>query len=143
LRKEAFVPYELKESPETIQLSVSAPNREELFQAALTGVLEAVYGAPIPEGTCEGRFVPVQAAGDDDDVLLAGLVEEALRAVQEEPGTLHPPRWLAFDVNRVTANLPVHTLESAARPLGIALAEVEPLEGGWNARLEFLRPKTD
>ena len=137
------MPYELKESPETIQLSVSAPNREELFQAALTGVLEATYGAPLPEGTCEGRFVPVQAAGDDDDVLLAGLVEEALRAVQEEPGTLHPPRWLAFDVNRATANLPVHTPGSAARPLEIVVAEVESLEGGWSARLELLPQKTD
>jgi hypothetical protein len=133
------VPYELKESPETIQLSVSAPNREELFQVALTGVLEATYGTPVPEGTSEGRFVPVQAAGDDDDVLLAGLVEEALRAVREEPGTLHPPRWLAFDVKRVTANLPVHTLKSAARPLEVALAEVGSHEGGWNARLELLR----
>ena len=105
------MPYELKESPETIQLSVSAPSREELFRDALTGVLAATYGAPLPEGTSEGRVVPLQAAGDDDDVLLAGLVEEALRAIQEEPGTLRPPRWLAFDVNRVTANLPVHALE--------------------------------
>ena len=69
------MPYELKESPETVQLSVSAPSREELFRAALTGVLAATYGAPLPEGTSEGRVVPVQAAGDDDDVLLAGLVE--------------------------------------------------------------------
>ena len=120
------MPYELKESPETIQLSVSAPSREELFRAALTGVLEAAYGAPLPEGASEGRVVPVQAAGDDDDVLLADLVDDALRAVREEPGTLRPPRWLAFDVKRVTANLPLHTPKSAARPLGGRAREVEP-----------------
>ena len=114
------MPYELKESPETVQLSVSAPGREELFRDALTGVLAATYGTPLPEGTSEGRVVPLQAAGDDDDVLLAGLVDEALRAIQEEPGTLHPPRWLAFDVNRVTANLPVQAPRAAARPLEIS-----------------------
>ena len=135
--------YELKESPETVQLSVSAPGREELFRDALTGVLEAIYGAPLPEGASEGRVVPLQAAGEDDDVLLAGLVEETLRAIQEEQGTLRPPRWLAFDVNRVTVNLPVHTLKSAARPLGVARAEVEHDEGGWTARLELLRPAID
>ena len=135
------MPYELKESPETIQLSVSAPNREELFRTALTTVLEATYGAPIPEGAAEGQVVPIQAAGDDDG-LLAGLVKEALRAVREEPGTLHPPRWLAFDVNRATANLPLHTPKSAARPLEIASAHVEFRDGGWNARLELHRPKT-
>jgi hypothetical protein len=137
------VPYELKESPETIQLSVSAPSREELFQAALTGVLAATYGSPLPEGASEGRVVPLQAAGDDDDVLLAGLVDEALRAVREEPGALHPPRWLAFDVNRVTANLPVHGLKSMSRPLEISCAEVESGEGGWTARLDLLLPVAD
>lgn len=134
------MPHELKESPETIQLSVSAPSREELFRAALTGVLEAIYGAPLPEGTSEGRVVPLQAAGDDDDVLLASLVDDALQASREETGTLRPPRWLAFDLKRVTANLPVHTLASAVRPLEIARAEVAHDEREWTARLELLRP---
>ena len=137
------MPYELKESPKELQLLVSAPSREELFRAALTGALEAAYGTPLPEGTTEGRVVPLQAAGDDDDVLLAGLVDEAFRAVHQEPGTLHPPRWLAFDVKRVTANLPVHSRESAARPLGISRAEVERAEGGWSARLELFRLQID
>lgn len=136
------MPNELKESPETIQLSVSAPNREELFRAALASVLEATYGAPIPEGAAEGQVVPIQAAGDDDG-LLAGLVKEALRAVQEEPGTLHPPRWLAFDVHRATANLPLHTPKSAARPLEILRATVGSGEEGWNARLELLPSAAD
>ncbi|HYN40969.1 MAG TPA: hypothetical protein VE129_04265 [Thermoanaerobaculia bacterium] len=132
--------YELKETPETIQLTVSAPGREELFRDALAGVLAATYGTPLPEGASEGRVVPLQAAGDDD-VLLAGLVDEALRAVREEPGTLQPPRWLAFDVNRVTANLPVQTPRAAARPLEVSRAEVESGAGGWTARLELLPPE--
>ena len=133
------MPYELKESPETIQLSVSAPGREELFRDALTGVLAAAYGTLLPEGMSEGRVVPLQAAGNDDDVLLAGVIDEALRAIREEPGVLHPPRWLAFDVNRVTANLPLQAPRAAARLLEISRAEVESGAGGWTARLE-LRP---
>lgn len=132
------MPYELKESPETIQLSVSAPNREELFQATLTGVLAATYGMPFPEGTSEGRVVPVQAAGDDDDLLLAGLVDEALRAIREEQGTLLPPRWLAFDVNRVTANLSLHPQKSSARRLEALRTRIETGEKEWTARLELL-----
>ncbi len=133
------MPYELKESPEMVQLSISASGREELFRDALTGVLEAAYGTPLPEGTSEGRVVPLQAAGEDDDVLLSGLLDEALRAVQEEPGTLHPPRWLAFDVHRVTANLPFQAPRVAARPLGISSVGVESASGEWTARLD-LRP---
>ena len=133
--------HELKEGPEMIQLSVNASSREDLFRDALTGVLEATYGTPLIEGASEGRVVPLQAAGDDDDLLLAGLVVEALRAAREEPGTLRPPRWLAFDVSRVTANLPVHPSRTAAHPLEIGLAEVESRQGGWTARLELRRPK--
>lgn len=135
------MPYELKESPETVQLSVSAPNREELFHTVLTGVLAATYGEPLPEGTSEGRVVPVQAAGDDDVVLLEGLVGEALRAIREEQGTLLPPRWLAFDVNRVTANLPLHPQKSSARGLEGCSTRVESGGKEWTAWLEFL-PRT-
>lgn len=137
------MPYELKESPETIQISVSAPSREELFQAALTGVLAATYGPPLPDEASEGQVVPIQAAGDDDEVLLAGLVGEALRAVREQQGTLLPPRWLAFDVNRVTANLPTQGLKAVARFLEISRAEVESGEGGWSARLDLLLQAAD
>lgn len=122
-----------------ILLAVSAPDREELFREALTGVLAATYGAPSAEGTSEGRVVPLQAAGYDDGVLLAGLVDEALRAIQEEPGRVHPPRWLAFDVNRVTANLPVESPRAASRPLEVSRAEVESGAGGWTARLGLLK----
>ena len=134
------MPHELKESPEAIELSVSASTREELFRAALTGVLEAAYGAGLPEGTYEGRVVPVQAAGDDDDVLLADLVDDALRAIREEAGTLHSPRWLAFDEKRVTATLPVHSPKAPSRALEVANVEIADGEGGPSARLELLKP---
>lgn len=137
------MPHELKESPEMVQLAVNASSRDELFRDALTGILEAAYGAPPPEGASEGRAVPIQAAGDDDGVLLAHLAEDALRAAREEAGTLQPPKWLAFDVNRVTANLPVHTLHSRARPLEFLRATVGSGGEGWNARLEFLPSRAD
>lgn len=136
------MPYELKESPETILLSVSASGREELFREALTGVLAATYGASLPEGTSQGRVVPLQAAGGDDSALLESLVEEALRAVQSEDGTLRPPRWLAFDVDRVTVNLPFQSPKAVSRPLGISSSEVEVGDGGWSARLELFSPGT-
>jgi hypothetical protein len=134
------VPYELKESTEAIELTVSATSREELFRAALAGALEAAYGAQVPEGSSEGRVVPVQAAGDTDDVLLAGLVDDALRATSEEAGTLRPPRWLAFDEKRVTATLPVHAPKAPASLLIVAKAEVSAGEGGPEALIELLRP---
>lgn len=136
------MPYEMKESPEAILLSVSASGREELFREAVTGVLAATYGTPLPEGASEGRIVPVQAAGDDDSSLLEGLLEEALRAIREEEGTLRPPRWLAFDVNRVTVNLPLQTPKAVSRPLGVASAEVEFGDGEWRARLELFSTGT-
>lgn len=132
------MPHELKESPEMIELTVSAPDREGTFRAALEGVLEAVYGAPLPEGEYQGNVVPVQAAGDDDDGLLEGLVEDALRAVREEPGTLGPPRWLAFDLERVTANLPLRSPKSPSRPLALATAAVSASADGFEARLELV-----
>ncbi len=134
------MPQEVKESPEAIQVSVGAPSREELFRAVLTAVLEAAYGGPPAESTSEGRVVPVQAAGEDDDVLLADLVDDTLRAIVEETGTLRPPRWLAFDEKRVTATLPVHSPGTASRPLQLASAEVAAGDGGWTARLELLLP---
>lgn len=131
--------HELTESPEAVQVSVSAPGREELFRAALEGVLEASYGAAASDGAYAGRVVPVQAAGGEDETLLAGLVDDTLRAIREEAGTLRPPRWLAFDERRVTANLPLHSPRSPSRELELSRAEVTESENGWTARLELLR----
>mgnify|MGYP001024942634 FL=1 len=131
------MPHEIKESPETIELTVSAPTREELFRESLAGVLEAACGAPLPGGAYEGQVVPVQAAGDDDDTLLAGLVDDTLRAVGAEPGSLQTPRWLVFDEKRVAATLPLHSPKLPARSLEIASVAVACGEDGWTARLEL------
>ena len=131
------MPHELKEGPESIELSATAPGREELFRAVLEAVLEAAYRGK-PEGRGDGRFVPVQAAGMDDEDLLAGLAEDLLRAVREEPGTLLPPRWLAFDERRVTANLPLLAPKAEARALVLADARLVPSESGLAARLELV-----
>ena len=134
------MPYELHTSPETIELSVSAPSREELFRAALAGVLEAAYGANPPEGTGVGRVVPVQASAGDDEALLVELLDDVLRAARDEKGTLQPPRWLAFDERRVTATLPVTLPGANARPIEASSAEIARGETGWTARVEFLPP---
>ena len=133
------MPHELKESPDSIELSVTAAGREELFRAALEGILAAAYTAAPEEGKGDGRVVPVQAAGADDEALLAGLAEDALRAVREEPGTLLPPRWLAFDEHRVTANLPLAGPKAEDRGLALAAASVEPAGDGQAARIELVR----
>lgn len=132
------MPHELKERPEMIELAVSAPDREGLFREALSGVLEAVYGAPLPGGDYEGFVVPVQAAGDDDEALLEGLVADTLRAAREEPGTLGPPRWLAFDVERVTANLPRSSPKAPSRRFAVAAVSVVAAGDGPEARLELV-----
>lgn len=132
------MPYELKPSPEMIELAVTAPDREALFRETLGGVLEASYGAPLPDGAYEGLVVPVQAAGDDDAALLEGLVEDTLRAVRGEPGTLGPPRWLAFDVKRVTATLPLRVPRASSRPLALGSAGVDTGTEGLSARIALL-----
>ena len=132
------MPYELRTNPDEIELLVSSPDREGLFRDALTGVLEAVYGAPLPEGKNEGQVVPVQASAGDDDALLVELVHDVLRAAREEGGALRTPRWFAFDERRVTANLPIHLPKVDVRPIQVSGAAVETGEGGWNARVELL-----
>ena len=134
------MPHELMMSPDEIELRVTSPDRESLFRDALTGVLEAVYGAPLPEGKNEGQVVPVQASAGDDDALLVELVHDVLRAAREKEGVLRPPRWLAFDERRVTANLPVHLPKGDVRPLQVSGAAVETDDRGWTARIELLLP---
>ncbi len=132
------MPHELKESTGAIELSVSAPDRPELFRSALEGILEAAYGPTPLDEASEGRVVPIQAAGDRDGDLLVRLAADALRAIREERGTLGAPKWLAFDEKRVTATLPVLARESSGRTLDVSSASVESGDKGWAARLELL-----
>lgn len=132
------MPHELRANTDEIELLVRSSDREGLIRDALAGVLEAVYGAPLPEERNVGQVVPVQASAGDDESLLVELVHDVLRAALEEGGALRPPRWLAFDDRRVTANLPVHLPRVDVRPLQVSGAAVETDDGGWVARIELL-----
>ena len=134
------MPHELQENVGAIDLTATAPDRAELFRAVLAGVLDAVYGASPAPGGYEGRVVPVQAAGDDDDVLLADLVDDTLRAAREERGTPGAPRWLSFDERRVTATLPLLLPKAKGRTLVVSAARVSGAPSGWTARVELLLP---
>ncbi|HEV8267478.1 MAG TPA: hypothetical protein VGR00_04565 [Thermoanaerobaculia bacterium] len=129
--------YELKEAPEGPEIFVSAGDRESLYRDAISGVLEVVYGGP-PRGEVEGQAVPIQAVGSDDKKILSDLVASLLEAVSSSSGRLRPPRWMAFDTDRVTANLPEETRPAGRSPIEIASVST----GDLSARLSLRRVDT-
>jgi hypothetical protein len=108
------VTYGLKKTPKGVEATLSAATREEFYKDALAATLEVAYGGTPPQGEYEGAVVPIQATGDDDLQILGDLVTDCLLAIDAAGGTLHPPRWLAFDAGRVTANLPETTPNAKA-----------------------------
>ncbi len=101
------MPYEIKSTPERIEATWSAPDRESFFREAIAAGLSALYGdAPTPTER-RGDLVPIQAAGDSVGSTLSALVKDLVLAAHATSGTLCPPRWLSFDERRVTAALPV------------------------------------
>jgi hypothetical protein len=117
-----------------VEATVTAKDRAGLFRDALGATLEAAYAGTPSMGDYEGQVVPIQAVGFDDLEILANLVQDCLRAVGEAPGTLHAPRWLSFDDNRVTATLPATSPKAAARHLA---ASVVAGEAPLSARMHF------
>ncbi len=113
--------YGISETPDGITIRLAARTREELYRDAVCAALEAAYGGTPPAGTSNGQTYPVQGAGLKDDDILRTLFAECFDAVHRAPGTLHAPRWLAFDEGRVTANLALSTPASPARSLAPAL----------------------
>lgn len=97
--------YTLSATGDDIEISIDAATREELFRDAVIASLEAAYGGKPEPGDLEGQVVPIQAVGNDDREMLSELVAECLTAVRGSASVLQPPRWLAFDIGRVTANL--------------------------------------
>ena len=87
-------------------ISLSAKSREEFVRDVVASLLEAAYGK-LPDAAAEGRVLPIQAAGADDEEILLALAADTLRAVRETRGRLLPPRWIALDEGRVTATLPI------------------------------------
>jgi hypothetical protein len=121
------VPYNLSRSSDRLAIALAAGSREELVRDLIAAVLEASYGGTPPAASgaaAEAVFVPIQASGNDEPELLAHLAADALRAVAETDGILLPPRWLAFDEKRVTANLPV--VPGSVRPRELPFSAGRP-----------------
>ena len=119
--------YSLSRSSDPPSIALAAGSREELVRDLIAALLDASYGdpAPPPAGSAaESVFVPIQASGNDERELLTQLAADTLRAVAETDGVLLPPRWLAFDEKRVTANLPV--VPGSVRPRELPLSAGRP-----------------
>lgn len=109
-------------------ISLAARSREEFVRDLVASLLEAAYGKTSGGGPAAGQVVPIQSAGADDAEILSRLAADTLRAVQETPGTLLAPRWIAFDEQRVTATLPVAEGAAPGRHLAAKRADlVSPL----------------
>ncbi|MEO7919099.1 MAG: hypothetical protein ABIT01_06520 [Thermoanaerobaculia bacterium] len=127
----------LNETLSGIDATISATDRETFFRDAIQAALSFAYGGVPPLGDSEGQFVPIQAVGNDDRSIVGELVKECLDAVQNAHGTLHAPRWLAFDVGRVTANLPLTKPAVHAREGKLSRADSEFGPGHFSAQLQF------
>lgn len=116
--------YSLKETPDGIELDVTASGRDSLVRESLHGVLEALYGERTV-GSSSGQTIPIQAAGVALGQSLPELVAELLDLAPRTQSPLGPPRWLAFDEGRLTATLPVLDAPGrTARTLHLATARV-------------------
>lgn len=112
--------YGISQTASSLTITLAAKTRDELYRDAANAALEAVYGGPPPAGTPDGQTYPVQGAGLAEGDILRTFFTECFEAARQAPGTLHAPRWIAFDEGRVTANLvlaepkaPVRVLEPA------------------------------
>jgi hypothetical protein len=115
------VSYGISQKPSGLTITLAARTRDELYRDAASAALEAVYGGVPPEGTSDGQTYPVQGAGFTEGDILRTFLMECFEAARQAPGTLHAPRWLAFDEGRVTANLALSTPKTPARTLEPAL----------------------
>ena len=122
--QEEIVPFELGDTETGVTIQLSATSREEAVRDLLAGLLQAAYTGTPQDGTADGQFVPVQAVGETFESLMADLVRDTLEAVRQAPGTLLPPRWLAFDEKRVTANLAM--VPTLARRRGLRRPDLGP-----------------
>ena len=129
--------YGLTETLSGIEATISASDRETFFRDAIQAVLRVAYDGEPPLGDSEGQFVPIQAVGNDDRSMVGELVKECLDAIQNARGTLHPPRWLAFDVGRVTANLPLTKPPALIKVGRLSQVDSEIGPGTYSARLGF------
>ena len=135
--------YGISETPSGLTITLAAKTRDELYRDAVRAALEAVYGGEPPAGASDGQTYPVQGAGLEEGDILRTFVKECFEAANRAPGTLHAPRWLAFDEGRVTANLALSTPKARARELNPALRGAVETKGAFpdfRATLAFSVP---
>lgn len=135
--------YGISQTPSSLTITLAAATRDELYRDATKAALEAVYGGAPPEGASDGQTYPVQGAGSVEGDILRTFFTECLEAAHLAPGTLHAPRWLAFDEGRVTANLVLSTPKTPARALEPALHGAFETDGAFpdfRASLAFSVP---
>ena len=113
--------YGISEAPSGLTITLAAKTRDELYRDAVRAALEAAYGGEPPAGASDGRTYPVQGAGLSERDILRTFVTVCLEAARRAPGTLHAPRWLAFDEGRVTANLALSRPKTPTRQIDPAL----------------------
>ncbi len=113
--------YGISQTPSGLTITLAAKTRDELYRDAAKAALEAVYGGAPPAGAADGQTYPVQGAGLGEGDTLRTFVTRCFEAARQAPGTLHAPRWIAFDEGRVTANLELSTPRTPARSLDPAL----------------------
>ncbi len=135
--------YGISETPSGLTITLAAKTRDELYRDAVDAALEAAYGGAPPAGASDGQTYPVQGAGLAEGEILRTFVTGCFEAARRAPGTLHAPRWLAFDEGRVTANLALSTPKTPARELDHALLGAVDTEGAFpdfRATLAFSVP---
>ncbi len=135
--------YGISETASSLTITLAAKSRDELYRDAVKAALEAVYGGEPPAGASDGQTYPVQGAGLKEGDILRTFVTECFEAASRAPGTLHAPRWLAFDEGRVTANLALSTPKARARELDPALRGAVETQGtfpDFRATLAFSVP---
>lgn len=130
--------YEISESRGTIHVSILAASREELWRETIRAALDAAYVGGATTSEYDGQVFPIQAVGTDDGEVLTQLLHECFEAVRTAEGRLQPPKWMAFDERRVTANLPIVTPTTPARTLALKHpATVTKSASGLEARAEL------
>jgi hypothetical protein len=137
------VTYGISETSSELTITLAAKTRDELYRDAVGAALEAAYGGAPPAGASDGQTYPVQGAGLEEGDILRTFVAGCFEAARRAPGTLHAPRWLAFDEGRVTANLALSTPKTPARAFGPALSGAVETEGAFpdfRATLAFSVP---
>jgi hypothetical protein len=143
LEEDSHVAFGISETGSGLTITLAAKTRDELYRDAVEAALEAAYGGEPPAGASDGQTCPVQGAGLAEGDILRTFVMECLEAVRRAPGTLHAPRWLAFDEGRVTANLALSMPKTPARELDPALHGAVETEGAFpdfRATLAFSVP---